>query len=58
MVAVNGAAAHLNQPGDIVILATFTYMSDLKASGHHPIVIFVNAENRIVEERPERLRGV
>jgi aspartate 1-decarboxylase len=55
MIAVNGAAAHLNQPGDIVILATFTYMREAKARVHKPTVVFVDDENRIVEKRPEQL---
>ena len=34
VVCVNGAAAHLAKPGDLVILAAFTAMSDAAALGH------------------------
>ena len=47
-ICVNGAAAHLNQPGDIVILATFADMSPEEARSHKPTVVRVDARNRIV----------
>ena len=58
IITVNGAAAHLNAPGDLVILATFAYMDEVQAVANHPKVVFVDAANRIVEMRPERLREV
>lgn len=55
-VCVNGAAAHLNQPGDLVILATFADMTPEEARRHKPKVVRVDARNRVldsnVEERP------
>ena len=55
-ICVNGAAAHLNQPGDLVILATFAEMSRQEASAHRPIVVRVDAQNRqtddISDEQP------
>ena len=55
-VAVNGAAAHLNQPGDLVILATFADMTVEEARAHRPLVVRVDARNRptgdLSEERP------
>src|SRR5262245_22167332 len=36
---VNGAAAHLAQPGDLVIIATFTMLDDLAARQYKPCVI-------------------
>jgi aspartate 1-decarboxylase len=55
-VCVNGAAAHLNQPGDLVILATFAEMTPEEARAHKPRVVRVDARNRIVpgsdEEKP------
>lgn len=47
-ICVNGAAAHLNKPGDIVILATFADMSPEEARTYRPTVILVDAKNRIV----------
>src|ERR1700755_801783 len=36
-ICVNGAAAHLNKPGDLVILATFAEMTRKEAREHRPI---------------------
>jgi aspartate 1-decarboxylase len=46
-ICVNGAAAHLNQPGDVVILATFADMSEEEARAHRPRVVRVDAKNRV-----------
>jgi aspartate 1-decarboxylase len=53
VVCVNGAAAHLNQPGDLVILATFAEMEDAEARAFEPAVVFVDGGNRIAQVRPE-----
>ena len=54
-VCVNGAAAHLNRPGDVVILATFADLDPLEARTHKPVVVRVDAGNRIVDATtPER----
>jgi len=47
-ICVNGAAAHLNTPGDIVILATFAEMTPEEARAHRPTVVRVDVKNRIV----------
>ena len=55
-ICVNGAAAHLNQPGDLVILATFAEMTPEEAGSFKPRVVRVDAKNRVVpgadEEKP------
>ena len=55
-ICVNGAAAHLNSPGDIVILATFAEMSPEEARVHRPKVVRVDAKNRMISasEQPEK----
>lgn len=53
MVCVNGAAAHHNEPGDIVILATFAEMEDQEARAHVPRIVRVDMRNRLVDMRPE-----
>src|SRR5690242_18277986 len=45
-VCINGAAAHLNRPGDLVILATFADMTPEEARRHKPVVVRVDAQNR------------
>ena len=47
VVCINGAAAHLNQPGDLVILATFAELDEVEARAHAPKVVLVDAKNRI-----------
>src|SRR5262245_30191187 len=56
-VCVNGAAAHLNQPGDTVILATFAEMTAEEARRHKPKVVRVDERNRIVAETNEEKPG-
>src|SRR5690349_13597637 len=50
IICINGAAAHLNKPGDTVILATFAEMDELEARQHVPAVVLVDGQNRIVEK--------
>ncbi|MFQ3592535.1 MAG: aspartate 1-decarboxylase [Gemmataceae bacterium] len=53
VVCVNGAAAHLARPGDIVIIATFTNLSDLEARTHQPRIVLMDEHNRIKKVAPE-----
>jgi aspartate 1-decarboxylase len=48
VICINGAAAHLNKPGDLVILATFAEMDDSEARSHVPKVVLVDRQNQIV----------
>ena len=52
-VCVNGAAAHLVDVGDLVIVASFVELDDAEARAHEPAVVFVDDSNRITEQRPE-----
>ena len=53
-ICINGAAAHLAKEGDIVIIAKFVYLAEDEAKLHQPIVVFVDAHNRITRvERQE-----
>jgi aspartate 1-decarboxylase len=54
VVCINGAAAHLVDPGDLVIIANFVSLDDAEARSWQPNVVFVDTENRLVEKRPER----
>ena len=53
VICVNGAAAHLVRPGDLVIIAAFTWMEEEAARAHEPKVVFVDEANRIREKRAE-----
>ncbi len=46
VVCINGAAAHHNQPGDLVIIATFAEVEDAEARVWKPTVVFVDADIR------------
>ena len=53
VICVNGAAAHLTRPGDLVIIATFGDMTEEEARRHKPRVVRVDERNRIVDTSPE-----
>ena len=48
VIGINGAAAHLVQPGDLVIIISYAQVSDAEARQLRPRVVHVDAENRIV----------
>ena len=47
VIGINGAAARLVQPGDLVILIGYGQMETAEAREHRPHVVFVDAGNRI-----------
>ncbi len=49
VVCVNGAAAHLVHPGDVVILIAYAQMPDADARTYSPRVVHVDADNRIAD---------
>lgn len=53
VICINGAAAHLNKPGDLVILATFTEVEDAEARSWKPTVVLVDEANRPVSKIEE-----
>ena len=52
-VCVNGAAAHLVTPGDIIIIASFIQIENHACASWVPKVVFVNERNAIKELRRE-----
>lgn len=52
-VCVNGAAAHLTDPGDLVIIAAFVQMTEAEARAWKPRVVRVDEKNRIVGTEAE-----
>lgn len=48
VIGINGAAARLVHPGDLVILIAYGQMDDAEAREYSPNVVFVDAENRII----------
>lgn len=51
---VNGAAAHLVEIGDTLIVAGFTYLTAQQARIHHPVAVFLNLDNSVKSIRQER----
>ncbi|RJQ88556.1 aspartate 1-decarboxylase [Amycolatopsis panacis] len=49
VLGINGAAAHLVHPGDLVILISYGQMDNAEAHTYEPRVVFVDGDNRIVE---------
>jgi aspartate 1-decarboxylase len=48
VIGINGAAARLVHPGDLVILIAYAVMEDAEARSYVPRVVFVDSENRVV----------
>jgi aspartate 1-decarboxylase len=48
VIGINGAAARLVQPGDLVILIAYGQMETAEAREYKPRVVFVDADNLIV----------
>jgi aspartate 1-decarboxylase len=57
IICINGAAAHLNKPGDMVILATFAELEESEARDHEPTVVLVDRQNRIVAKDAVEVAG-
>lgn len=49
VIGINGAAAHLVSPGDLVIVMAYRVLDDNELASHRPRVVHVDAANRIVE---------
>jgi aspartate 1-decarboxylase len=47
ILGINGAAAHLMHVGDLVIIISYSMVTDAEARAMHPKVVFVDAHNRI-----------
>ncbi|MFC5907017.1 aspartate 1-decarboxylase [Streptacidiphilus monticola] len=47
VIGINGAAARLVHPGDLVILIAYGQMEDAEARVYEPRIVFVDRDNRI-----------
>ena len=52
VIGINGAAAHLMRPGDMVIIAAFGNFTEEEARTLEPKVVLVDARNRILDLQP------
>jgi aspartate 1-decarboxylase len=49
VIGINGAAAHLVHPGDLVILIAYGTMDDAEARAYRPRIVFVDADNKPID---------
>ena len=50
VIGINGAAAHLISPGDLVILIAYGTMDDAESRRYRPRVVYDYSDNRIVHQ--------
>jgi aspartate 1-decarboxylase len=48
IISVNGAAAHLANPGDLLIICSYVGLSQGELKGFKPLLVYVNEKNQIV----------
>nr|ANV78966.1 putative aspartate decarboxylase [uncultured Candidatus Thalassoarchaea sp.] len=48
-ICINGAAAHLINSGDLVILCTYVILNGEEVKEHIPKIVHVNSDNEIVQ---------
>ena len=48
-ICINGAAAHLVNPGDLVILLTYQGVEEGEIENHQPRIVHVDEQNKIIE---------
>ncbi len=49
VIGINGAAAHLVHPGDLVILIAYGQLDEKELESYSPRVVFVDELNRVVD---------
>lgn len=49
VIGINGAAAHLVHPGDLVILISYAQMDEAQARSFQPRIVHVDGKNHVVE---------
>lgn len=54
VVCLNGAAARLAHPGDIVIIISYGFFDNEEAKNVKPIAVMVDEKNRVVEIMEEK----
>ena len=62
VICINGAAAHQNRPGDLVIITSFASLDEKELENFEPKVVLVDDKNKIVnpshKETPGPLRAI
>lgn len=61
IISVNGAAAHLADPGDLLIIATYCILDEKQAEQHKPVLVYFDDQNKIKDTRnfiPKQLKAI
>ena len=56
-IRINGAAAHLAKPGDLVIIASYAEYTPEEVDRHQPRLILVDEQNRLLGSRESSAAG-
>ncbi len=57
VICINGAAARLTQPGDEVIIISYTWIEEKDHGKHEPKVVFVSKDNKVVDISDVEIHG-
>ncbi len=57
IICLNGAAARLAQPGDVVIIISYAIMDSHEAKSYSPTVVMVDGGNKITEIKQGEVHG-
>lgn len=57
IICLNGAAARLVQPGDVVIVIAYAIMTPEEQKNYRPKIVMVDKDNRITEIRQGEVHG-
>ncbi len=57
VICLNGAAARLVQPGDKIIIITYALLDSKEAKSFKPTVVFLGADNEVMEIKAEEKHG-
>lgn len=57
MICLNGAAARLVHPGDVIIIISYGMLERSEAKKYNPKIVFVDENNKVVEIKDEEKHG-
>jgi len=57
MICLNGAAARLVHPGDIIIIISYGIFDREEAKSYNPKIVFVDERNKIIDVKDEEIHG-
>ncbi|MDF3284244.1 MULTISPECIES: aspartate 1-decarboxylase [unclassified Gordonia (in: high G+C Gram-positive bacteria)] len=57
VIGINGAAAHLVHPGDLVIIIAYGILDEREIAEYAPQVVFVDEHNRVLEQGTDPARA-